>query len=121
MKLVFNDSQYLDVQGIKKHDNSITVNVINTHYETLKSLFTDAIATAKMTLADGTVYENYTVFSFIKENYGGIYQVEMIQKDKDPKALLAELSEKERLISQQITDAQMALCEIYEMIEGMGV
>lgn len=121
MKLIFNDSQYLDVQGITKHDNSITINIINTHYETLKSLFTDAIATEKMTLDDGTVYENYTVFSFIKENYGGIYQVEMIQRGKDAKTILAELQENEKSVNQQITDAQIALCETYEMIEGMGV
>lgn len=118
MKLVFNDSQHIEVQGITQSDNSITINLINTCYETLKHLFTDPITTSKMTLDDGTVYENYTVFSYIKEGCGGIFHVEMMQEGKDTKTILAELEEGQIKNDHQITDAQMALCEIYEMILG---
>jgi hypothetical protein len=118
MKLVFNDSQYIEVQGITQAERSITINLINTCYETLKHLFTDPVATCKMTLDDGTVYENYTVFSYIKEGCGGIFHVEMFQEGKDTKTALKDLEEGQTMNEQQITDARIALCEIYEMILG---
>lgn len=114
MKLIFNDSQYIEIQSITESENAVTINLINTDYATLKHLFADPVTTKKMILEDGTVYENYTVFSFIQERNGGIFIVEMFQEGKDVETRLDELTVSNEETAQELTNTQIALCENYE-------
>jgi len=114
MKLTFNDSQYIEIQSIAESETTVTINLINTDYVTLKHLFTDPVTTKKMILEDGTVYENYTVFSFIQERTGGIFIVEMIQEGKDVETRLNESVESNEETTQELTNTQIALVETYE-------
>lgn len=92
MKLLFKDGQTLEAQSITAADGILHVNVINNVYEQLKHLFTDTCTTGRIEI-DGTgeIYENYTVFSYIRENSGGIWIVEMQQEGKDTETRIAEL------------------------------
>lgn len=134
-ELIFNDGRNLEIQSAAEADGKLRVRVILTTGEQLKALFLDEFATQKMTVVEnhkeGTAFENYYKPSF-KEEFGGIWEVELTQKEKDTNTLVKELTgelaaakaeleeTKERLNSAntEITDLQMAICELYE---GMGV
>lgn len=85
--LIFNDSQSLEVQAVYKDGDAIHVRVIHVTPDELKGYFKDEFLTKRMTLKENNkeieVYENYTVFSYIKEDAGGIYEIEMVQEGKD--------------------------------------
>lgn len=93
MIILFKDGQSLDVDSISTEDGALHIKILNSVYARLKSLFTDQTATAKIEIPDrpGEVYENYTVFSYIKETGGGIFDVEMLQNGADVNARLTEL------------------------------
>lgn len=125
-KLVFNDSRQLDIQSVTVAGNGVLhVRMILTSSDALKAVFGDEFATQKMTYFENqvqvAVYEKYTILKYIKEETGGIWEVEMLQPEKDPETKIAELTEeldkaKDELTSanNQITDLQMAICELYE-------
>ena len=93
MIILFKDGQSLDVESISTEDGALHIKILNSAYPKLKALFTDPVATAKIEIPDrpGEVYENYTVFSYIKETGGGIFDVEMLQNGADVNARLTEL------------------------------
>lgn len=136
-KLVFNDGRSIDIQSIAEGDGYLHVRIILTTSEQLKALFMDEFATQRMYVSENGVpakgvYENYNQLSYLKEEVGGIWEVEMLQKEKsigeklnqlEEKALaVATLAQSNKMttedIAQQVTDLQLALCEMYE---GMGV
>lgn len=129
MKLLFKDGQTLVVQSAKIKEGKLIINVINNVYQQLKHLFTDPVTTGKITVEDETgktaaVYENYTVFGSITEKNGGIFIVELEQASKDTATRLAEMEEEKANLQKrvielegEITQSQMALCELYEMME----
>lgn len=128
MKLLFADGQTLKVQAISSEDGKLHVSVLNNCYEQLKHLFTDAITNAITTARievendQGEVeetFENYTVFSYIKENSGKIFEVEMEQQGKDTETRLAEAEKRAEQAEKELTATQLALCEVYEMIGQM--
>lgn len=87
-KLVFNDSRQIEVQSVAEAGEGILhVRMILVTAESLKALFGDIFATQKMTYfvnqAQAAVYENYTEFKYIKEETGGIFEVEMRQTVAD--------------------------------------
>ena len=98
-KLLFNDSRQIEVQSVKESTGILHVRMILTTSEELKSLFGDTFATRKMTYFENqiekAVYENYTIFVYVKEETGGIFEVEMKQKEKDTNTRIAELEKKE--------------------------
>ena len=136
-KLVFNDGRSIDIQSIAEGDGYLHVRIILTTSEQLKALFMDEFATQRMYVSENGVpakgvYENYNQLSYLKEEAGGIWEVEMIQAEKSVKEKLNKVEEKvleattlaqsaktdAEDIAQQVTDLQMAMCEVYE---GMGV
>ena len=124
MKLLFADGQTLQVQAISAVDGKLHVSVLNNCYEQLKHLFTDAITTARIEVENdqGEVedtFENYTVFSYIKENSGKIFEVEMEQQGKDTETRLAEAEKRAEQAEKELTATQLELCEVYEMIGQM--
>lgn len=131
MKLLFKDGQTLTVQSAAIKNGKLVINVINNVYQQLKHLFTDPVTVGKITVEDDTgkiteIYENYTVFGSITEKNGGIFIVELEQAGKDTVTRLAEL-EKEKANLQkrvvelegEVTQAQVAMCELYEMMGGV--
>ena len=103
MLIIFKDGQTLDVQTISVADGALHIKTLNSTYARLKSLFTDATVMAKIEVPDklGEVFENYTVFSYIRESSGGVFDVEMLQNGADVNARLAEVeNEKDELKKQ---------------------
>lgn len=98
-KLLFNDSRQIEVQSVKESAGVLHARMILTTAEELKSLFGDTFATRKMTYFENqiekAVYENYTIFEYVKEETGGIFEVEMKQKEKDTNTRIAELEKKD--------------------------
>lgn len=95
-KLLFKDGQTLQVQSITATNGTLRVNVINNSYEQLKHLFTDPLTTGRIAVEgedgrEAEVFENYTIFSFIRENAGGIFIVEMQQDGEDTDTKLEKL------------------------------
>ena len=95
-KLVFNDSRQIEIQSAALAGEGILrVRIILTNSESLKALFGDTFATQKMTCFENqqqiAVYENYTEFKYIKEETGGIFEVEMRQTAADRETRLDEL------------------------------
>lgn len=98
-KLVFNDSRQIEVQKVVEAGEGILrVRMILVTLESLKSLFGDTFATQRMTYFENqnqiAAYENYTVFQYIKEETGGIFEVEMRQTVADTGERLKDLEEK---------------------------
>ena len=103
MIVLFKDGQALDVESISTEDGALHIKILNNVYARLKSLFTDQAVTAKIEIPDrpGEIYENYTVFSCIRESSGGVFDVEMLQNGADVNARLAGLeNEKDELKKQ---------------------
>lgn len=95
-KLVFNDSRQIEIQSAALAGEGILrVRIILTNPESLKALFGDSFATQKMTCFENqqqiAVYENYTELKYVKEETGGIFEVEMRQTAADQDARLDEL------------------------------
>ena len=124
-KLVFNDGRNIPVQSVSAGEGVLRARIILTTSEQLKALFMDEFATRKMTVYENDVpklsYENYDKLSYIKEEAGGIWEVEMLQKEASPAEKLklmeidiSALGNQAENIASQITDLQMAMCELYE-------
>lgn len=123
--LVFNDSQHIPVQIVSAAEGIFHARFINTTSDVLKNYFCNEFLTTKMVVRedgiDGECFENYTQFSYVKEMTGRIFEVEMSQKGKSVQERLASvegLKEPVEYSAQQITDLQLAICDLYE---GMGV
>ena len=95
----------------------------------LKAYFMDTFATSVMTLYENgkpvdPPYENYTVLKYIKEETGGIWEVELRQTaadtDKRIADLEAEAEETREAISQANTDLQMAIAELTMVIATLA-
>lgn len=100
-KIVFNDSRQIEVQAVNESNGVLHVRLILTTAEALKALFGDTFATSKMTYFENqttkAVYENYTVFKYVKEETGGIFEVEMCQTAADDKTRIENM-ENEMLV-----------------------
>lgn len=119
--LVFNDSQHIPVQIVSAAEGIFHARFINTTSDVLKNYFCNEFLTTKMVVRedgiDGECFENYTQFSYIKEMTGRIYEVEMTQKGKSLKERLETVESLKKPVeenTEQITDLQMALCELFE-------
>lgn len=65
MKITFNDGQELQIQQVTEQmDGALLIKTISASEDQLKTLFSDAVATKRMSVserdADTVVYENYT-------------------------------------------------------------
>ena len=87
--------------------------------ELIKALFKDGFATSKMTEQENgkeTVYENYTKLSYIKEEAGGIWEVEMLQPEADVNTRLAEVEQQTTANTEAL---QEAIVELTTMMATM--
>ncbi|WP_461809823.1 hypothetical protein [Faecalimonas sp.] len=117
-KLVFNDGKNIEIQSTQSSDGKLYIRMLMTNSEELKTLFMDEFAVRKMTVYENDTkiecYENYNKLSYIKEEIGSIWEVEMIQEGKDDATLIAELTKELDNANSQITALQLALVELYE-------
>lgn len=115
-KLVFNDSRQIEVQSVAEAGEGILhVRMILVTAESLKALFGDTFATQKMTYFENqtqaAVYENYTKFEYIKEETGGIFEVEMRQTAADTDERLKDLEEKAENQADELEKVKKDLAE----------
>lgn len=113
-KIVFNDSTQIDVQQVVETAGHLKIKIIGLSREEILKIFQDPLKTQKIVVQEyrtSTVHERYTKFGSLTEFVGGIMEICMIQEGKDVSEIIDDLSE-------QITDLQVALCEVFE---GLGV
>ena len=114
MKLVFNDSTEITIQSANESSGYLKVKIISMTRENILALFKDEEKVSRMIVKenrDSTVYERYK-YESLREWDGGIYEVSMVQEGKS-------LDERVTSTEDELTSTQEALCEVYEMIEGL--
>ena len=112
MKVTFNDASELTIQEVSESAGYLRIKVINQSREDLLKIFQDESKTELMKISesrDTKVYEKYVTFVSLTEYVGAIYEVCIAQKGKTVDELLTDALD-------QITQAQIAMCEIYEMM-----
>lgn len=127
--LIFNDSQSIEVQAVYVEGEVLKARMIHTTPDELKNLFKDKFNTGKMTFKEDNkekaVYEGYTVFSYIKEDAGGIYEVEMVQEGKDADTRITEAEmiahEAKETADGAVVALQEAVAELTTLIAMMGI
>jgi hypothetical protein len=129
-QLVLNDGRSMEVQSVSAAGGVLHVRMILTTSEQLKAYFMDTFATSVMTLYENgkpvdDPYENYTILKYIKEETGGIWEVELRQTEADTNTQLAELKEEvqaaQQATTQTNTDLQMAIAELTMVIATLAV
>lgn len=118
-KLVFNDSRQIEVQNVTETGTGILhVRMILVTVESLKALFADTFATLRMTYFENqnqiAVYENYTKFEYIKEETGGIFEVEMRQAAANTDERLKNLEEQAENQANELEKVKK------DLVEGSG-
>ena len=116
LKTIFNDGQELQIQQASlQADGGLLFKTISATEEQLRTMFSDAFATRRMTIQErnATVaeYENYTRFDAIVKYTAGIMGVLMYKEGESPddrmKALEAaneDLREKNDMLEQCILE-----------------
>ena len=123
-QLMLNDGRSVEVQSVSAADGVMHIRMILTTSEQLKAFFSDSFATSVMTLYENgkkaAEYENYTILKYIKEESGGIWEVEMRQDSADMNTRLEELEEEveasRQTAIQTNTDLQIAIAELTALI-----
>lgn len=112
-KLVFNDSRQMEIQSADASNGVLHVRIILTSAESLKALFGDSFATQKMTYFENQiqkeVYENYTTFKYVKEETGGVFEVELVQPEAD---LVTRVATMEKENKEMQLNMDMAVAEL---------
>lgn len=129
MILKFNDATELQIQSAEPVGQGLRILTIGTTPEQLREIFSDKVKTKVMKVEERgqliATYENYTEYDHTEEYPGQIYGIAMNQEGKSLEEQLQEKDEQIRSLTEelknanaQITDLQLAMCELYE---GMGV
>ena len=130
MILRFNDATELQVQSVELVGTLLQIKTISATEEELRRKFEDKLACKKMEVIEReqvkTVYENHTELLRIEKYTGEILGVAMCREGESPEERLAsveqdqkELKEAREQDAKQLTDLQLAVCEIYEMKTGV--
>lgn len=97
-ELIFADGRKVNVQSVTEADGVMHIRIILISAEEIKAVFGDEFATTQMALMENyqekATYENYTELKYIKENIGGIWEVEMRQIQADSDTRLKKLEKK---------------------------
>lgn len=121
MKITFNDAQELVVQQIvTQPDGALLIKTISAFEDQLKTLFSDTMATRKMTVSErgstDVVYENYTKLDAIVKYTAGILGVVMYQEGEDPDSQLAALKKENADMKEQLEKLQGCILEMSELV-----
>jgi hypothetical protein len=126
MKLKFNDATELQAQSVELVGNLLQIKTISATQEELRTKFQDEFACRKITIIEReqliAEHENYTKLLRIEEYTGGIYGVALEKAGETTAERLAEVETENTVLKEalenantQITDLQLAVCELYEM------
>lgn len=119
VKLRFADSYEITVQKVTECAGHLRVRMINMDREDVLKLFKDVEKTKLITVVDKDkmdTHKKYTTYNSLTEHANGFLDIEMIQEGKSDTELIHELRELTDALKQQMTDTQVALCEVYELI-----
>lgn len=111
-KIIFNDGRSCDVQTVEASGGVLHARFILQTSEQLKAFFKDEFACKKLTVQENgkeTVYENYTNLSYIKEEAGGIWEVEMVQPEADLETRMSAVEQKTDDTLNALTEAVLEL------------
>lgn len=126
MKLKFNDATEMQIQSAEIIGGLLQIKAINTTPETLRQKFQDEFACKKIQVVEReqviAEHENYTKLLRIEEYIGRIYGVAIEKVGETTAERLAEVETENTVLKEalenantQITDLQLAICELYEM------
>ena len=119
-QLMLNDGRSMVVQSVTASGGVMHIRTILATSEDLKAFFADEFASSLMTLYENgrekEKYENYTILTYIKEETGGIWEVEMRQSAADTDARLEELEDMTGRQSEEIEQIRKEIAE-----RGAGV
>lgn len=111
-KLIFNDGRSCDVQTVEASGGVLHARFILQTSEQLKAFFKDEFACKRLTVQENgkeTVFENYTNLNYIKEEAGGIWEVEMIQPEADLNTRMSAVEQKTDDTLNALTEAVLEL------------
>lgn len=111
-KLIFNDGRSCDVQTVEASGGMLHARFILQTSEQLKAFFKDEFACKKLTVQENgkeTVFENYTNLTYIKEEAGGIWEVEMVQPEADLETRMSAVEQKADDTLNALTEAVLEL------------
>lgn len=115
-ELIFADGRKTEVQSVSVSGGTMHVKLILTTSEQLKAFFADTFATSRMTLrenyTDAKTYENYTDLKWIKEETGGIWEVEILQTEADPATRISSLETATEQLQKEQEGAQIAMSDL---------
>ena len=130
MMLRFNDATELQIQSAELIGTLLQIKTISSTEEELRNKFEDKFACEKIEVIEReqvkATYENYTELIRIEKYTGEILGVAMHREGESPEERLLnveqeqkELKESREQDAKQLTDLQLAVCEIYEMKAGV--
>ncbi len=130
MNLRFNDATELQIQSAELIGTLLQIKTISSTEEELRNKFEDKFACEKIEVIEReqvkATYENYTELIRIEKYTGEILGVAMHREGESPEERLLnveqeqkELKESREQDAKQLTDLQLAVCEIYEMKAGV--
>lgn len=111
-KLIFNDGRSCDVQTVEASGGVLHARFILQTSEQLKAFFKDEFACKRLTVQENgkeTVFENYTNLNYIKEEAGGIWEVEMTQPEADLETRMSAVEQKTDDTLNALTEAVLEL------------
>ena len=111
-KLIFNDGRNCEVQTVEASGGMLHARFILQTSEQLKAFFKDEFACKKLTVQENgkeTVFENYTNLTYIKEEAGGIWEVEMVQPEADLETRMSAVEHKADDTLNALTEAVLEL------------
>lgn len=129
MILRFNDATELQIQSVELIGTLLQIKTISATEEELRRKFEDKLALKKLEVIEREqvkiTYENYTELYRIEKYNAGILGVALYRIGETPEERLLnveqeqlELREAREKDTQQLTDLQLAVCELYEMKVG---
>lgn len=123
MKITFNDGQELQIQQVTEQtDGALLIKTISASEEQLKTLFSDSLATKKMTVSErgstDITYENYTKLDAIVKYTAGIFGVMLYREGETPEDKLATLAEKYTELQDNVNEAVAELTMALAAMQG---
>lgn len=116
MELNFNNGKTLTITSATAGSGILTVRMLQQNLDDLQKLFSDDLGTKVITVhEDGKediAYENYTQLSRISVYTGGIYEVEIRQKEASTDTKIADNTA-------QLTETQEAIADIYDRLDAI--
>lgn len=116
MEINFNNGKTLTITSATAGSGIMTIRMLQQNLDDLQKIFSDDLGTKVITVhEDGKediAYENYTQLSRISVYTGGIYEVEIRQKEASTDTKIADNTA-------QLTETQEAIADIYDRLDAI--